>query len=121
MGKSTGTTIEVWKGRAHWHWHLRRNGRIVADAENFPSKGNAMRAAKAVITGLYDEWGLSAVSQCVFYELPDKGDGVTRLWASVGPAPVAAPLSLAPSKVVTLNRRMRELTGAPVPIEIKLP
>lgn len=112
MGKSTGTTIEVWKGRAHWHWHFRRGGRVVADAENFPSKGNAIRAAKATVAGVLAEWAPGA--ECTFATLPDQVDGVTRIRAEQD-ACRRASFTLGLSKVETLNRRMGELTGAPLP------
>lgn len=47
--------IEVWEGapsdgRRGWYWHFKaRNGKITADSECFPSKSNAMRAAKSVV------------------------------------------------------------------------
>lgn len=52
--------IEVWqntnvtgKKSQTWHWHFKaRNGRIIADAEAFPSKANAIRAAKGVVRSL---------------------------------------------------------------------
>ena len=75
------TVIEVWKGRAHWHWHFKSgNGRIVADAENFPSKGNAIRAAKRVVTAVLEEWGTYGQA-CSFNRMPDQGDGITRFRA----------------------------------------
>lgn len=60
--------IEVWQGTnrvsettgrvvaQRWHWHFKNRGRIVADAEAFPSKGNAIRAAKAVVRGVVNLW-----------------------------------------------------------------
>lgn len=44
--------IEIFKGKREWHWHFVNRGRITADAEGFPSKGNAVRAAKAVVRGV---------------------------------------------------------------------
>ena len=43
--------IEVWKGRdGSWFWHkAARNGQKTSDAEAFPTKGNAVRAAKMEI------------------------------------------------------------------------
>jgi hypothetical protein len=46
--------IEVWfddenNPRQPWHWHFKNKGRITAAAESFPSKGHAIRAAKAVV------------------------------------------------------------------------
>lgn len=40
--------IEVWQNtNKEWFWHLKaRNGQVVADAEVFPSRANAIRAAK---------------------------------------------------------------------------
>lgn len=45
--------IEVWKGsgKQPWRWDKVNRGKIVSDAEGFPSKGNAMRAAKAEVRG----------------------------------------------------------------------
>lgn len=46
--------IEVWQsppriGDQRWHWHFKSKGRTVGDAESFPTKANAIRAAKAVV------------------------------------------------------------------------
>lgn len=41
--------IDVFKGRDGWHWHFVSRGRITADSEAFPTKSNAVRAAKAVV------------------------------------------------------------------------
>ena len=53
--------IEVWSNSAGaWFWHfVARNGKTVADAESFPSKANAIRAAKACVKGIarpYFNW-----------------------------------------------------------------
>lgn len=54
--------IEVWQnpikgGDQKWRWRFRaRNGRITAAAESFPTKSNAMRAAKAVVRGVVNLW-----------------------------------------------------------------
>lgn len=52
--------IEVWQGPAtgqRWHWHFKQpNGRIVADAEAFPTQAHAVRAAKAVVRGIIKPW-----------------------------------------------------------------
>lgn len=45
--------IEIWEGAVGWHWHFKNKGRITADAEAFPTKGNAMRAAKAVVKAVH--------------------------------------------------------------------
>jgi uncharacterized protein YegP (UPF0339 family) len=43
-----------------WYWHFRQsNGRIVADAEEFPSKAHAVRAAKAVVKAIMKRTGWS--------------------------------------------------------------
>lgn len=49
--------IEVWHGkvgkRQAWFWHLRaKNGKIVTDAESFPSRSHALRAAKALVRSI---------------------------------------------------------------------
>lgn len=50
--------IEVWQspprvGDQRWHWHLRaNNGRIVTDAESFPTKWHALRAAKTMVRSI---------------------------------------------------------------------
>ncbi len=54
--------IEIWEsghGKAqHWRWHFKaRNGRIVADAEAFPTKAHAMRAAKAAVRAILKPCG----------------------------------------------------------------
>ena len=41
--------IEVMKMLGKWYWHFKSKGRITADAESFPTKAHAMRAAKAVV------------------------------------------------------------------------
>jgi len=54
--------IEIWqsskesnvdgKNIGSWYWHKRsNNGRIVTDAEAFPTMANAVRAAKAEVRG----------------------------------------------------------------------
>ncbi len=57
--------IEVWQsppriGDQKWHWHFRSKGRIVSDAESFPTKGNAVRAAKSVVRGVLKRLNTSA-------------------------------------------------------------
>ena len=44
--------IEVWKSgtsKQPWHWHFKNGSRITADAEAFPSKVHAIRAASSVV------------------------------------------------------------------------
>lgn len=42
--------IEVFlDGGNMWRWHFKSKGRITADAEAFPSRANATRAAKSVV------------------------------------------------------------------------
>lgn len=55
--------IEVFQGssstdynRPSWYWHFKNGNKIVADAEEFPSKANAMRAAKAVVRATIKEY-----------------------------------------------------------------
>ena len=38
-----------------WHWHFKNKGRITADAEAFPSRSNAVRAAQAVVRAVVKE------------------------------------------------------------------
>lgn len=35
-----------------WYWHFLSKGRITAQGESHPSKGNAVRAAKAVVRAI---------------------------------------------------------------------
>lgn len=47
--------IEVWQSPPRiadqlWHWHILSRGRTVADAESFPTKQHAVRAAQAVVS-----------------------------------------------------------------------
>jgi len=50
--------IEVMKLLKGWYWHFRaKNGNIVSDAEAFPTKANAMRAAKAVVKAVVKPYG----------------------------------------------------------------
>lgn len=53
--------IEVFQNeqKTQWHWHFRNKGRITADAESFPSKANALRAAKAVVKAIQAQLGLA--------------------------------------------------------------
>ncbi len=44
--------FETDKGSGQWYWHFRNKGRVTADSEAFPSKNNAIRAAKAVVTAV---------------------------------------------------------------------
>jgi hypothetical protein len=41
--------IEVMKLLGGWYWHFKNKGRVTADAESFPTKAHAIRAAKAVV------------------------------------------------------------------------
>lgn len=51
--------IEVFKSEksGQWHWHFKNKGRITADSEAFPTKSNASRAARAVVTAVTNEVG----------------------------------------------------------------
>ncbi len=49
--------IELWQSPPRiadqrWHWNIVSKGRIVGDAESFPTKQHALRAAKGVIRGV---------------------------------------------------------------------
>ncbi len=46
--------IELWQSPPRiadqrWHWHVTNRGRIVGDAESFPTKQHALRAAQGFI------------------------------------------------------------------------
>lgn len=49
-----------------WCWHLKNKGRIVADGEPFASKGNAIRAAKAVVRGIVKRMSWPAANDVRF-------------------------------------------------------
>ena len=63
---------EVWqssetKNIGSWYWHLRaRNGQIVTDAEAFPTKGNAVRAAKAVVSAVIKQFHAAKLDHITF-------------------------------------------------------
>ncbi len=47
--------IEIWKGRGKqpWRWHIRaKNGKVVADAEGFPTRNHARRASIAHVRAI---------------------------------------------------------------------
>lgn len=72
--------IEVWKNERDktgqpWHWHKRNQGRITCDAEAFPTKGNAMRAAKADVRQTIKPFG----SRPVMFHAETRPDGGTIL------------------------------------------
>ena len=80
--------IEVWLGHVEnehggqeppaWFWHFKNKGRITADAEEFPTKSNAIRAAKAVVKAVFKEAEGMTVQ---FVETEAKG--VTRIkWSA---------------------------------------
>lgn len=51
--------IEVFLGAGGmWHWHFKNKGRVTADAEAFPSKANATRAAKSVVAGVLKAYAI---------------------------------------------------------------
>lgn len=79
--------IEVWQGkpgkRPAWHWHLRaKNGKIVTDADAFPTKANALRAAKsvvrAIIVRLYPKF---STAKTVHFESSQSGDKLIVKWS----------------------------------------
>jgi uncharacterized protein YegP (UPF0339 family) len=48
---------EVWEGKRGFYWHFKgHNGKVTADSEAFPTKGNALRAAKSVVRGVVNLW-----------------------------------------------------------------
>jgi hypothetical protein len=50
--------IEVFQSEVTtaWFWHFKNKGRITANAESFPSKAHAMRAAKATVKAVLKEY-----------------------------------------------------------------
>ncbi len=60
--------IELWcsnklSAKQRWYWHLKaRNGKIVSDAEAFPTKAHAIRAAQAVVRGVVKRCNASSLS-----------------------------------------------------------
>jgi len=52
--------IEIWYDEPQndgqgWFWHFKNKGRITAYAEAFPTRGHAVRAAKAVVKAVFKE------------------------------------------------------------------
>jgi uncharacterized protein YegP (UPF0339 family) len=47
--------IEIYLSAAddQWYWRTKNGGRVTTDAEGYVSKGNAVRAAKAHIKGVF--------------------------------------------------------------------
>lgn len=79
--------IEIFKGKPSsakspqaWRWHFKNKGRITADAEAFPTKTHAIRAAKACVRATIKEFDDGA--NHVFFRSMEIGD-VTRIaWAN---------------------------------------
>lgn len=44
------------KAPQRWYWHFKNKGRTTADTESFPSRANAIRAAKAVVKAVVREF-----------------------------------------------------------------
>jgi uncharacterized protein YegP (UPF0339 family) len=40
------------QGGKEWFWHFKNKGRIIAVSETFPSRSNALRAAKSCVRGV---------------------------------------------------------------------
>ena len=78
--------IEIWQsppriGDQRWHWHLKSKGRVVTDAESFPSKGNAIRAAKAVVRGIINAFP----GKEIYFTEEKKGDMTIIRWGGMAP------------------------------------
>lgn len=77
--------IEVWKtgtSKQPWHWHFKNGSRITADAEAFPSKAHAIRAAKAVVRAVVKHADGSYIAEFVMKEGKD-GKTIIR-WIGAG-------------------------------------
>lgn len=48
--------IEVYRGIGDWRWRFRNKGRVTACGEGHPTKAHAVRAAKAVVTGVLKQY-----------------------------------------------------------------
>jgi len=72
----------VWKrADGEWHWRFESKGRITADSESFPTKANAMRACKGVITAVFKATQYRQASGTMTrlepqYEVSKEEDGV---------------------------------------------
>ncbi len=81
--------IEIWeqeylhRGGWHWYWHFEaRNGRIVADAEAFPTKAHAKRAAKAAVRAIVRRCRENADSAPpMFFESKSKAGRIVLRWS----------------------------------------
>ena len=70
--------IIVRKGRGGWRWaFVARNGRQIANNETHPTRGNAMRAAKGVVSGILGAWQYRP--RIVWTAIKEE-DGVTALY-----------------------------------------
>ena len=65
--------IEVFKGSNPkvWYWHFKNKGRVTANNEAFPSKSNAIRAAKGVVKAVMKEGCYVCTPLFVSTEKPD--------------------------------------------------
>lgn len=46
--------LEVRKKKSSWYWRIKKSGRILCHSEQYATKGNAKRAAKAFFRDRYD-------------------------------------------------------------------
>ena len=65
--------IEVFKGSNPkvWYWHFKNKGRVTANNEAFPSKSNAIRAAKGVVKAVMKKGCYVCTPLFVSTEKPD--------------------------------------------------
>jgi hypothetical protein len=45
-------------GNQQWYWRFRNKGRVTGNNEDFPTKANAVRAAKGVVTAVGKRMGV---------------------------------------------------------------
>lgn len=74
--------IEVKQGvtAGQWYWRIKAsNRRIIADAEAFVSKGNAIRAAKNVVRGVIKRYAAPIPGRAPVFSQQEMKDGTTRI------------------------------------------
>ncbi len=75
--------IEVWHGKVGskqaWWWHVKSKGRIVTDAEPFPTKAHALRAAKAMVRAVVKPID-AAVARAVHFNVHADGARFVLEW-----------------------------------------
>jgi hypothetical protein len=79
--------IEIWQANEKWFWHVRAsNGRVTSDAESFPSRSNAIRAAKRVVATITEPMGVIPL----FAQRMEKDGTLVLTWgAAAGPRDIA--------------------------------